>query len=67
MAVFMSIDPALRARDYLHCHALDMRTELTDGLHESNDSAVLQQVRQTWQTLVKRATLPWPAVVPGPG
>jgi ADP-heptose:LPS heptosyltransferase len=61
MAVFVSIDPALRARDYLHCRVLDMRTELTNGLHESADPTVLQEVHRIWQAILERKALPWPA------
>ncbi|MGN6528380.1 MAG: ADP-heptose--LPS heptosyltransferase [Burkholderiaceae bacterium] len=60
MAVFVSIDPALRARDYPHCRALDVRTELTDGLHESGNPAVLREVRRIWRAILGRTDLPWP-------
>jgi len=62
LAVFVSIDPALRARDYTSCRVLDMRTSLTDGLHESRDPAVLREVQGIWQALVESADLPWPAL-----
>jgi len=61
MAVFVSIDPLLRARDYQHCRVLDVRTELTNGLHQSEDPEVLQEVRRIWRGLVGRSDLPWPA------
>jgi ADP-heptose:LPS heptosyltransferase len=60
LAVFVSIDPMLRARDYPNCRVLDARTEVTDGLHESDDAVVLREVRRIWQTLVDRTELPWP-------
>lgn len=63
LAVFVSIDPALRARDYPNCQVLDMRTELTRGLHESNDPVVLQEVHRIWQTVIERTDLPWPALM----
>lgn len=66
LAIFVSIDPALRTRDYPNCEVLDMRTELTHGLHESNDPAVLRQVGRTWQAIVERPDLPWPAPVRAP-
>ena len=61
LAVFVSIDPMLRARDYPHCRVLDARTELTDGLHESDDPVLLREVRRIWRTIVDREDLPWPA------
>ena len=60
LAVFVSIDPMLRARDYPNCRVLDARTALTDGLHESNDALVLREVQRIWQTLIERTELPWP-------
>ena len=62
LAVFVSIDPLLRARDYTHCKVLDVRCELTNGLHESNDAKVLREVHRIWGTIVDRADLPWPAL-----
>ena len=62
MAVFVSIDPLLRARDYSNCRVLDVRTELTDGLHESNDPTVLQEVHRIWRSIAGREELPWPAL-----
>jgi ADP-heptose:LPS heptosyltransferase len=62
LAVFVSIDPALRVRDYPNCRVLDVRTELTDGLHESDDPMVLREVDRIWQTIVGRSDLPWPAL-----
>jgi len=67
LAVFVSMDPQLRARDYPHCRVLDLRTALTDGLHESSDPAVLEDVRRMWQDLVERGELPWPDLAPMPG
>ena len=61
LAVFVSIDPMLRTRDYPHCRVLDARTELTDGLHESDDPVLLREVRRIWRTIVAREDLPWPA------
>jgi len=61
LAAFVSIDPALRARDYPNCRVLDVRTESTQGLHESNDPAVLQEVHRIWQAIIERTDLPWPA------
>lgn len=62
MAVFVSIDPVLRARDYPNCRVLDVRCELTDGLHDSNDPTVLREIHRIWGTIVERADLPWPAL-----
>jgi ADP-heptose:LPS heptosyltransferase len=61
LAVFVSIDPMLRARDYPHCRVLDVRTALTDGLHESDDPSVVREVQQIWRTVTAREDLPWPA------
>jgi hypothetical protein len=61
LAVFVSIDPSLRTRDYPNCRVFDARTELTRGLHESSDPFVLQEVHRIWQTVVERVDLPWPA------
>lgn len=66
LAVFVSIDPALRVRDYPNCRALDMRSERTCGLHASHDAAVLEAVRRTWQAVVERPDLPWPALAAPP-
>ena len=60
LAVFVSIDPVLRVRDYVHCHAIDARTALTSGLHCSDDAALLEEVRRIWHGVVSRADLPWP-------
>jgi hypothetical protein len=65
MAAFISIDPMLRVRDYPHCRVLDLRTALTDGLHESDDAIVLREVRRIWRTTIERTELPWPAPAPG--
>ena len=61
LAMFTSIDPLLRTRDYPHCRVLDLRTARTDGLHESGDAAVLREVRQVWRSVVTRPDMPWPA------
>ena len=61
LAVFVSIDPALRVRDYPECQALDLRSSLTDGLHASDDPAVLAQARQSWRGALSRTDWPWPA------
>lgn len=61
LAMFTSIDPMLRIRDYPHCRVLDLRTALTDGLHESGDPAVLRETQQIWRSAVTRTDLPWPA------
>jgi hypothetical protein len=61
MAVFVSIDPVLRARDYPNCIAVDVRCELTDGLHESDDPEMLREVHRIWGSVVARGKLPWPA------
>jgi hypothetical protein len=61
VAVFVSIDPALRARDYPHCSVVDARCGLTNGLHESEDPVVLREVDRIWGDIVERAELPWPA------
>jgi Glycosyltransferase family 9 (heptosyltransferase) len=63
MAVFISIDPVLRSRDYPHCNALDVRCEATDGLHQSDDPTVLREVHRIWGAIVERAELPWPVLV----
>lgn len=60
LAIFTSIDPALRTRDYPHCRAVDARTDLTDGLHASEDPVLLLAVQAAWQRTVARADLPWP-------
>lgn len=44
LAFFASIDPLLRVRDYPLCRALDVRTPLTRGLHQSTDRGVLLEV-----------------------
>jgi hypothetical protein len=61
LAVFVSIDPMLRTRDYPHCRVLDVRTALTDGLHESDDPSVVREVQQIWRTIIACEDLPWPA------
>jgi len=63
LAVFVSIDPTLRARDYPSCRVLDVRTALTHGLHESTDPVVLREVERIWRAIVERPDLPWPALV----
>ena len=62
LAIFASIDPALRVRDYPHCRAVDARTPMLDGLHQSDDPAVLREVARVWSGLVRRDDLPWPAL-----
>ena len=62
MAVFVSIDPVLRARDYAKCRVLDVRCALTNGLHQSDDPAVLAEVHRIWGSLAKREALPWPSL-----
>lgn len=62
MAIFVSIDPLLCARDYPSCRVVDVRTELTDGLHESSDPTVLQAVPYLWRSIVEREDLPWPTL-----
>lgn len=61
LAVFVSIDPMLRARDYPKCATPDLRNEWTNGLHASDDLVLRQEVRHIWQALLKRPHLPWPA------
>jgi ADP-heptose:LPS heptosyltransferase len=63
LAVFVSIDPALRARDYPNCRVLDVRTELTKELHESSEPIVLDEVHRIWRTVTGGMDLPWPASV----
>jgi ADP-heptose:LPS heptosyltransferase len=60
LAFFVSIDPQLRVRDYPHCRSIDARSELTRGLHQSDDPIVLQEASQIWQALAERTALPWP-------
>ncbi|MGZ3268556.1 MAG: ADP-heptose--LPS heptosyltransferase [Caldimonas sp.] len=60
LAVFVSIDPMLRVRDYPNCRVLDQRTSLTEGLHESDDAIMLREVERIWRATVERADLPWP-------
>ena len=60
LAVFVSIDPALRVRDYPFCQVLDMRSELTNGLHESDDPGLLREVDRIWRGIIERTELPWP-------
>jgi ADP-heptose:LPS heptosyltransferase len=62
LAIFVSIDPDLRARDYPNCQVLDVRTEVTNGLHESDDPVVLSEVHRIWRSIAKREDLPWPAL-----
>ncbi len=60
LAVFVSIDPVLRVRDYMHCQAVDARTPLTHGLHQTNDARVLEEVQSIWRGVTRRDDLPWP-------
>jgi hypothetical protein len=60
LAVFVSIDPMLRVRDYPACRVLEVRTGLTQGLHESGKPVVLDEVDRLWQSIVERDDLPWP-------
>lgn len=60
LAVFVSIDPQLRVRDYAHCRVVDARTDRTNGLHASEDPALLREVGQIWRTIIDRTDLPWP-------
>lgn len=62
MAVFVSIEPALRSRDYAKCMVLDARCKTTNGLHESDDPAVLREVGRIWGAIVDRRELPWPVL-----
>jgi Glycosyltransferase family 9 (heptosyltransferase) len=62
LAVFVSIDPALRVRDYPHCHALDISTPATRGQHANDDPQLLRGVHANWRDLMARATLPWPEI-----
>jgi ADP-heptose:LPS heptosyltransferase len=62
LAVFVSIDPDLRARDYAKCRVLDVRCDLTNGLHASEDPGVLREVDRIWGALAKREDLPWPVL-----
>jgi hypothetical protein len=61
LAVFVSIDPMLRTRDYPLCRVLDVRSALTDGLHDSDEPSVLREVQRMWRTILAREDLPWPA------
>ncbi len=73
LAGFASIDPVLRVRDYTRCTAVDLRTPLTDGLHASDDPALLHEVDLRWRMFVQ-APIPWPGAeahptpprIPGP-
>jgi hypothetical protein len=61
LAFFVSIDPALRVRDYPRCRAVDLRSPLTQGLHASDDPAVAVEVARLWREAVAQAGMPWPA------
>ena len=63
LAFFASIDPLLRVRDYPLCRVLDLRTSVTQGLHESNDPGVLLEVKRIWRRVVERDEIPWPPPV----
>jgi hypothetical protein len=52
LAVFSSVDPLLRVRDYARCRYVDIRTAVTSGLHESDDTDVLHEVSQSWRALL---------------
>jgi ADP-heptose:LPS heptosyltransferase len=59
LAVFSSVDPLLRIRDYTQCQYIDMRTPSTSGLHESEDADVLHAVDQSWRALLDGGELQW--------
>lgn len=50
------------ACDYPKCTTLDLRNELTSGLHASDDPVLRQEVRHIWQAQLERSHLPWPAL-----
>jgi len=62
LAVFVSIDPMLRARDYPNCTTLDLRSERTNGLHASDAPELCHEVRRIWHALLERPHLPWPTL-----
>ena len=64
LAVFASIEPRLRTRDYRRCVSVDLRNALSDGLHECDDPLVLQAVANRWRTFI-RSEIAWPEVVSG--
>jgi hypothetical protein len=64
LAFFVSIEPRLRVRDYSHCCAVDARSELTHGLHQSDNPAVLREAGRIWRAIVERTDLPWPVSRP---
>ncbi|CAM2139534.1 ADP-heptose--LPS heptosyltransferase [Pararobbsia alpina] len=48
-AVFTTIDPVLRVRDYPRCHAVDLRIRALQGMHTSDAPEHAALVEQAWR------------------
>lgn len=50
-AIFTTIDPTLRVRDYPRCQAFDLSFDAVRGLHQSDAPELLAQVEQAWRAV----------------
>ncbi|HTJ91884.1 MAG TPA: ADP-heptose--LPS heptosyltransferase [Pararobbsia sp.] len=48
-AIFTTIDPALRVRDYALCHTVDLRIDALKGLHSSDTPEHVALVERIWR------------------
>jgi hypothetical protein len=48
-AIFTTIDPALRVRDYTRCQPVDLRVDALKGLHSSDAPEHVALVEQAWR------------------
>lgn len=61
LAGFTCIAPALRVAGYPRCTALDLRRPELDGLHFSEEPALVSLAEDAWRQAIA-AGLPWPAI-----
>jgi hypothetical protein len=64
-AIFTTIEPRLRVRDYLRCQAVHLDIDELRGLHSSELAQHIALVEQAWQAS-DLATMPLPLPVPIP-
>lgn len=66
-AIFTTIDPALRVRDYAHCRAVDFRIDALNGMHSSDEPEHVALVEQAWRDAdLDAMPLPVPSVASAP-
>ncbi|WP_018150672.1 hypothetical protein [Leeia oryzae] len=61
VAVFVSIDPVLRVKDYPQCFAMDIRHPGLYGLHRTDEASLLEVAQRQWETHWL-SRVPWPAL-----